>query len=314
MKGAFIVFVLFLIGYGSCCIVQGSDAAVYLTGSGAYLVKNVITGNAVENESYYYSADCLVYKGHYGNYLVSLCSDQFGDSVRISGGETGGNAVEALTLELGWLAENGVVAGLGNENTGKIGAVLNEKGGYAVYDKGWVSLQSNCNPDGKCYKCGPSIGALTTQALPAIGELVLPSAVAPAEAAGAEMEVSPGGTAEKKEGIEPILLYASVAIALAVILGTVVFTMSRQRMVGDIEVHKALSNETRIGILNELSDVNRIPTDLSSRLGKSKATVSEHLERLIEAGLIERIEVPGKKFVYYKITSKGKDALRRMAG
>lgn len=323
MRCASVVFMLLIVGYGSCCVVQGYDTAIYLAGSGAQPMKSMITGNAIENESYYYAEGCLTYHGHYGNYLVLLCSDKFGDSVKIGFNGEGGNAVEALTLELGWLSGNDVIAGLRDEDIGKIGEVLRDNGGYVVYNNGWVSLQKNCDPDGKCYRCGPYVSAVSEEVIPKIGELVLPKAAAqmttigtaaPMTSAGAEAGAGAKSTGEKTGGIEPLLQYASVAIAAAVILGIVVFLLSRQRMADDIEVHKALSNETRIDILNELSDVQRIPTDISSRLGKSKATISEHLERLIEAGLIERVEIPGKKFVYYKITSKGKDALRRMAG
>lgn len=77
---------------------------------------------------------------------------------------------------------------------------------------------------------------------------------------------------------------------------------------------KLLENETRAGILQELSETEKIPTDISLRLGKSKATVIEHLDTLVQAELVERIETPGKKFVYYRLTQKGRQALLRMAG
>ena len=75
-----------------------------------------------------------------------------------------------------------------------------------------------------------------------------------------------------------------------------------------------LSSPTRLNILNELSQNDKIPTDLSNRIGKSKATVIEHLERLRETGFVEKVQQQGKKFVYYRITSKGKTALIRSAG
>lgn len=323
MRNAAILVILFLVGYATGCVVQGSDTAVYLTRDGTYLLTEAITENAAENEGYYYSDECLVYRGHYGDYLVSLCSDQFGDSVRINyrGEAPEEDAIRVLPLELKWLADHGVIAGLTDKDIGEIGAVLSKKEGYAVYDEGWISIATNCNPDGKCYRCGPAMETIAGATLPSIEELVLPipGMQQPAAEKGIEeafgVGVTEGGVdrGEEELGVEPLFLYASLAIALAAIVGTILFQISRQRVVTDIEVHKALSSETRIGILNDLSDVERIPTDLSSRLGKSKATISEHLERLVEAGLVEKMEVPGKKFVYYRITSRGKDALRRMA-
>jgi DNA-binding MarR family transcriptional regulator len=74
-----------------------------------------------------------------------------------------------------------------------------------------------------------------------------------------------------------------------------------------------LSNETRSGILHELEVADKIPTDLSNKLGKSKATVVEHLETLSSAGFVEKISTPGKKYVFYRLTRKGKVAILRKA-
>jgi DNA-binding MarR family transcriptional regulator len=79
------------------------------------------------------------------------------------------------------------------------------------------------------------------------------------------------------------------------------------------EIERLLSNGTRAGIMDELSIADKIPTDLSMRLGKSKATVVEHLDALVCAGLVERIQTQGRKFVYYRLTQKGKQALLRRA-
>jgi len=77
--------------------------------------------------------------------------------------------------------------------------------------------------------------------------------------------------------------------------------MSRQ----DEEVLKTLVSDTRREIIKNLSEVNRTPSDLSRMLNKSKSTIVEHLEKLIQAGLVEKIEKPGYKFVFYSLTRKG---------
>lgn len=77
--------------------------------------------------------------------------------------------------------------------------------------------------------------------------------------------------------------------------------MSRQ----DEEVLKALVSDTRREIVKTLSEADRTPSDLSRMLNKSKSTIVEHLEKLINAGLVEKIEKPGYKFVFYSLTNKG---------
>lgn len=73
----------------------------------------------------------------------------------------------------------------------------------------------------------------------------------------------------------------------------------------DEEVLKALVSDTRRDIVKKLSDGDRTPSDLSKMLDKSKSTVVEHLDKLIKAGLVEKIERPGRKWVFYSLTRKG---------
>jgi len=108
-------------------------------------------------------------------------------------------------------------------------------------------------------------------------------------------------------------MLAPLLTAAAVILVAIVAVLLRSPSNEQIETHRILSSPTRVEILNELSTNEKIPTDLSSRLGKSKATIIEHLERMREAGFVEKVQTPGKKFVYYRITSKGKTAMLRSA-
>lgn len=77
--------------------------------------------------------------------------------------------------------------------------------------------------------------------------------------------------------------------------------MSRE----DEELFKALVSDTRREIVRTLSNGDRTPTDLSRTLKKSKSTIVEHLEKLMKAGLVEKIERPGHKWVFYSLTRKG---------
>jgi len=74
----------------------------------------------------------------------------------------------------------------------------------------------------------------------------------------------------------------------------------------DREVLKVLSTETRMDIIKELSEGGRTPSDLSKRLNKSDATIVEHLDVLCKAGLVKKTEQPGKKWIFYSLTERGK--------
>ena len=73
----------------------------------------------------------------------------------------------------------------------------------------------------------------------------------------------------------------------------------------DRNVLKVLSVDTRMDILKELSQGSRTPSDLSKKFGKSSSTIVEHLETLVNAGLVKKIEQPGRKWIYYTLTEKG---------
>jgi len=113
-------------------------------------------------------------------------------------------------------------------------------------------------------------------------------------------------------GAETVL--QMLAAFLAVIIASYLILQSRHEPGIDAQAERLLENPTRAGIMEELSSADKIPTDLSTRLGKSKASVVEHLSTLLEAGLVERIATPGKKFVYYRLTQKGRQMLLRRAG
>ncbi len=72
----------------------------------------------------------------------------------------------------------------------------------------------------------------------------------------------------------------------------------------DFGTVKALSSPTRIKILNQVLEEESTPTSLSNSLGKSKSTVSSHLETLVEAGLVDRDAEEGRRRVVYQPTRK----------
>lgn len=72
----------------------------------------------------------------------------------------------------------------------------------------------------------------------------------------------------------------------------------------DFKTIKALSSPTRIKILNEALSGESTPTELSERVGKSKSTISSHLDELREAGLLEKDEEEGRRRVVYQPTNK----------
>lgn len=108
--------------------------------------------------------------------------------------------------------------------------------------------------------------------------------------------------------IEVLVIFIGMIIASFIVL----YQLSRNT-VSDPTM-KLFENETRLGIVKQLAEADRIPTDLANSLDKSKAAVVEHLDILMSQGLVERLETPGKKFVFYRLTQKGKQALLRMAG
>jgi len=73
----------------------------------------------------------------------------------------------------------------------------------------------------------------------------------------------------------------------------------------DRDVLKVLSTETRMDILKMLSKGNQTPSFIGKKLGKRSSTIVEHLDILKKAGLVKKLESPGKKWVFYSLTEKG---------
>ncbi|MEM3400004.1 MAG: VWA domain-containing protein [Candidatus Micrarchaeia archaeon] len=109
--------------------------------------------------------------------------------------------------------------------------------------------------------------------------------------------------------VKAFLPAALIFIVLLAFLILSIMMRSRQVQASDIELHKALSSETRFDLLKELKEGEKTPTYLSQKFGKSKSTIVEHLEKLEEAGLVEKVEEEGKKFVFYRLTKKGREQM-----
>lgn len=73
----------------------------------------------------------------------------------------------------------------------------------------------------------------------------------------------------------------------------------------DKETIKAFGSDTRIQILKRLQERQMTASELSKILGKHVTTVTEHLEVLENKKLVHRIERPGRKWIYYKLTGTG---------
>ncbi|AEA47552.1 ArsR/SmtB family transcription factor [Archaeoglobus veneficus] len=70
----------------------------------------------------------------------------------------------------------------------------------------------------------------------------------------------------------------------------------------------ALASETRIEILKKLDERRMTLTELSKELNISKTAVKEHLDKLVQAGLIRKVD-EGRKWMYYELTGKGRRIL-----
>ena len=84
--------------------------------------------------------------------------------------------------------------------------------------------------------------------------------------------------------------------------------MPEEKITLDKEVFKTLASGTRVDILKSLDMRRKTLTELSKQFGMSVSTVKEHLDNLVNVGLIEQKD-EGYKWKYYELTTKGKDIL-----
>jgi len=74
----------------------------------------------------------------------------------------------------------------------------------------------------------------------------------------------------------------------------------------DRETFKVLAADTRIDILKMLAEHKLTLTDIAEKTKMSPSTIKEHLDRLVEAGLIIADD-KGMKWKYYRLTDKGRN-------
>ncbi|MFA5108395.1 MAG: ArsR family transcriptional regulator [Candidatus Micrarchaeia archaeon] len=108
--------------------------------------------------------------------------------------------------------------------------------------------------------------------------------------------------------IEDFVVTAGMAFVAILFLAVMAFYF-RPKAPTQTSVEHISLGETQVEILNQLIDADRIPTDIATRVGKSKSTIVEHLDSLCELGLVQKISSPGKKFVFYTLTPRGKTLL-----
>lgn len=101
-----------------------------------------------------------------------------------------------------------------------------------------------------------------------------------------------------------------------------------ERITLDRGTFKALASETRVDILKHLDGTQKTVSELARELNMNKATMYQHLEQLREVGLVKRLDGdermttikpedpleapeigPPRKWVYYKLTFKGKNVV-----
>jgi len=76
----------------------------------------------------------------------------------------------------------------------------------------------------------------------------------------------------------------------------------------DKKTFEALAVDSRINILKALKKRRKTQAELSKELKLSAPTISEHLNKIMKAGLIKK-KKQGKKWIYYELTEKGKNII-----
>jgi len=232
--------------------------------------------------------------GHYGNYTLVAQALPGKILVSISGPDE--NRL-ALVSELFWLQQEGVFSTLCSFE----GVTLPPDG-----------QEAHCDGNGSWAVAGGEVLPPSPEAAGAIAEKKAAMGRAGDDAQAVALS-APAAAPEPQGGIGTEQMLQLLGAFLLVIIASYLILQSRPPN-ADAGAEKLLENRTRAGIMNELSSADKIPTDISNKLGKSKAAVIEHLQALAEAGLVERVATPGKKFVFYRLTQKGRQTLLKRAG
>jgi len=80
--------------------------------------------------------------------------------------------------------------------------------------------------------------------------------------------------------------------------------MEEEKIVLDRKSFGALAVDSRVNILKALRERRKTLSELSAELGSSVSSTKEHLEKLVDAELILKVE-DGHKWKYYELTRKG---------
>ncbi|MFA6489250.1 MAG: winged helix-turn-helix domain-containing protein [Candidatus Micrarchaeia archaeon] len=253
------------------------------------------------------------FEGHFGDYWVEAGAGSPFPYISISGRNA---SADNLALELDYLKNMSLLS----SNCSALGISIQNSTDIICTPEGWGA----CPQDGSCRLSEPNAPA----AAPTAASQETNGAPSPLHdtlgiAAGSRAAMKTGGAgneaadaaapAQSGIGLEQLLQLAGALIAV-VVASYLILQQRQVQLEIDPQEEKLLDNATRAGIMQELSGADRIPTDLSIKLGKSKATVVEHLTTLSSAGFVERVATPGRKYVFYRLTQKGKRALLRRAG
>ena len=237
--------------------------------------------------------------GHFGNYTLVAFSSGGKVTVAIFGTD---ESQSALASEIAWLVQNEKFYTLCD--VGAMPAPVKGQEAYCNMNGAW---------EGETAIAPTSAPAPEPAPAPSQDNWVGRAAITASTAQEKSLNAPAAPTAAQSGlGTEQVLQL--LGAFLAVLVASYLILQSRHEPVFDPATEKLLDNPTRAGIMEELSSADKIPTDISNKLGKSKAAVVEHLAALSEAGLVERIATPGKKFVFYKLTQKGRQILLRRAG
>ncbi len=85
--------------------------------------------------------------------------------------------------------------------------------------------------------------------------------------------------------------------------------MEEEKILIDRQTLKAIASDTRMDILKYLSSRKYTLSELSEKLNLKNPTVKEHLDNLIDSGLIKR-EESENKWKYYSLTEKGQKIVK----
>lgn len=81
-----------------------------------------------------------------------------------------------------------------------------------------------------------------------------------------------------------------------------------ERIVLDKTSFMALASESRVTVLKKLDEKRMTVSELAKSMEMSKPALLKHLNKLVEAGLVKKID-DERKWVYYQLTMRGKHVL-----